>query len=783
MSDAQKRSIDVFAALRAFDTLQVGPVRVEKKRLVAPYTVTRGAESDTFDLIYRYEEAVFQPGDTASENLAAMIAAQVALNYGLFCDRIVFRGPFDQADRRFLREMAANTAREIYVVKFLQENPFITGAAADLPAVKRRNYLRASLEFPDGDGKTGIRWSPESSSGKKIAVSSSGGKDSLLSYGLLEEMGYEIHSIYGNESGRHWFTALNAFRHFEKHVPHTTRVWMNSDRVFAWMLRHLPFVRQDFASIQSDEYPIRLWTVAVFLFGALPLIRARGIGRFVIGDEYDTTARLSWKGITHYNGLFDQSRYFDDILSRYYSRKRWALSQFSILRPLSEFLIEGMLVSRYPNLLEHQVSCHATHIDGERVKPCGSCEKCRRIVGMILANGGDPTRCGYTRDQIQRCLAGLGQKGIHQERAGSEHLMWMLEKKNLLTHPRRPDIKAVEHPEILKLRFDRERSPGASIPREMRAPLYAMFLEHASGAVKRQGRLWAETDPLKDPTLYQPYRFERSKPGMKSSEKSQTPHPHYLLGNMTWPEAGRYFKEVDVALLPVGSIEQHGPHLPLDTDAFDAEYLARAVAERCSDPKPVVLPVISYGVSYHHDDFSGTISISNETLAQLVYEIGMNLAKNGISKLVIINGHGGNDPALNFAAQKINRDAHIFVCVDSGETSDVDINAMIDTPNDVHAGEIETSTSMAVRPELVRTDKLKKFVPKFSSRYLDFSSKRGISWHAFTERISKNGVMGDPTKASAEKGRRMWEQMIAHLVEFIEDLKKLTLDEIFQRRL
>jgi mycofactocin system creatininase family protein len=333
------------------------------------------------------------------------------------------------------------------------------------------------------------------------------------------------------------------------------------------------------------------------------------------------------------------------------------------------------------------------------------------------------------------------------------------------------------------LRFDRERSPMESIPQEMRAPLYTILLQHATGAVRRQGRLWTRIDPLKDPALYQPYRFERSKPGMKSSEKSSKPQPHYILGNMTWPEAGQYFKEVDVALLPVGSIEQHGPHLPLDTDAFDADYLARSVAGRCSDPKPVVLPLISYGVSYHHDDFSGTISIGNETLAQLVYEIGMNIAKNGISKLVIINGHGGNDPALNFAAQKINRDARIFVCVDTGDTSDVDIDSMIDTPNDVHAGEIETSTSMAVRPELVRTDKMKKFVPKFSSRYLDFSSKRGISWHAFTKQISKDGVMGDPTKASAEKGRRMWEQMIGHLVEFVEDLKKLTLDEIFQKRL
>ncbi len=93
---------------------------------------------------------------------------------------------------------------------------------------------------------------------------------------------------------------------------------------------------------------------------------------------------------------------------------------------------------------------------------------------------------------------------------------------------------------------------------------------------------------------------------------------NYLLAELTWPEAKKRFAEVDVALLPVGAIEQHGPHLPLDTDSFDADYFARQVAEHCSDPQPIVLPLIPYGVSYHHDEFSGTISVSNETLSRFV---------------------------------------------------------------------------------------------------------------------------------------------------------------------
>jgi len=195
-----------------------------------------------------------------------------------------------------------------------------------------------------------------------------------------------------------------------------------------------------------------------------------------------------------------------------------------------------------------------------------------------------------------------------------------------------------------------------------------------------------------------------------------------------------------------------------------------------------VLPLIPYGVSYHHDDFPGTISVGNEALSKMVYDVGMSCARHGITKLVIVNGHGGNTPTLQFAAQLINRNANIFTAVDTGETSDVDLAELCETPNDVHAGEIETSTALAVRPDLVRMDRAERFVPDFSNQYLDFSARRSVEWYARTLKISPNGVLGDPTLASAEKGRRMWKIMVANLVELVEELKRLTLDEIYERR-
>jgi creatinine amidohydrolase/Fe(II)-dependent formamide hydrolase-like protein len=784
MMDEPKNALTMDMLL-VFDRLKVGPVKIEPSRLTAPYTLYYNGKEESTDLVYKYDEEVFDPADEVCRNLASMMAAQVALNYTLFCKTITFLDTFDDTDRKFLADMAENTAREIYVKKFLEPNPFLTGSAGRLPVERKKRYGRAVLEFPDSPVRPDrARWQLWSTFRDRHAILSSGGKDSLLTFGLLNEGGSEVHPLFVNESGRHWFTALNAFNHFKRNIPHTARVWTNSDRLFNWMLRRMPFIRPDFASVRSDEYPIRLWTVAIFLFAVLPLLRKRKIGRILIGDEFDTSQRLSFKGITHYNGLYDQSRYFDNALSRYYMRKGWAVNQFSILRQCSEMLIEKILAQRYPELLRHQMSCHAAHKEADRIHPCGRCEKCRRIVGMLKAVDVDPGICGYSPDQIEYCLQSLSEKGVHQESAGAAHLNYLLMEKGLIRIPRGGRKSVRPRPEILKLRFDPERSPPHGIPVDLRTFLFRTLLEHADGALQRVGREWRPFDPFTDPALHRPYTFEMELPRkVKITPRSEgEANISHIWGELTWPEAQERFTEVDIALLPVGSIEQHGPHLPLDTDAFDADYLARRVASACSQPRPLILPLIAYGISYEHNEFKGTINIRNDTLSNLVYDIGMSVARNGINKLVIINGHGGNIPALNYAAQMINRDAGIFVCVDSGETSDVDIYRITETPNDVHAGEIETSTSLAVRPHLVKMELASRSVPQFSSRYLNFTSRRGVLWYAYTKKVSANGVIGDATIATAEKGRKIWQIMIAHLVALVEDLKSMTLDEIHHRQ-
>lgn len=504
-----RRGKDPLSVLEVIDALEVGPVRVEPRRLAMPYRVLQRGRWTSTDMRYTFGEDVFDPDEPESVNLAGMMAVQVALNYGLFCKRMVFKGAFDRHDRAFITRSMDMTSQEIFVIKFLMENPFLLGEAAHLPPVRRKVYTRARVEFADPLPSPITPAAPWGEGTSKHAVLSSGGKDSLLSLGLLEEMGRDVHAIFGTESGRHWYTALNAYRHLRDTRPSTARVWMNSDRVFSWMLRHLPFVRQDFANVRSDEYPVRLWTVAVFIFGALPLLRKRGIGRIVIGDEHDTTYRLRHRGILHYKAVYDQSRYFDEAMTRYYRAKGWGVDQFSIIRPLSEMLIEKVLATRYPGLQEHQVSCHAAHIGpGSRVHPCGACEKCRRVVAMLTADGIDPGRCGYSREQVAACIRSLATQDMHHERVQAEHLAFLLRARGMLPGGAIGSARAREHPEVLKMRYDPERSPLRATPRDLRVPFVRIILEHSGGALKRVGGRWVDFEPIEDPDIERPYLTE-----------------------------------------------------------------------------------------------------------------------------------------------------------------------------------------------------------------------------------------------------------------------------------
>jgi hypothetical protein len=276
--------------------------------------------------------------------------------------------------------------------------------------------------------------------------------------------------------------------------PNTAKPWCNSDRIFNWMLRQMPFIKENFQNIRADIYPIRLWTVAVFLFGVLPIARKRKAGNILIGNEYDSTLKSVHQGITHYNALYDQSKYFDNALTRYYHKKGWNMYQYSLLRSLSELLILKILVKRYPGLQRHQVSCHAAHEHEGRMYPCGKCEKCRRIIGMLKALDEDPHRCGYKEEQIAKGLDALAQKSVKQIGTDAAHLYHLLLAKSLLPVNAHTQRHAKAHPQIMKLRFDQERSNLADLPPHVRPLLLPILQEYASGIVYMDAKKWRPLD-------------------------------------------------------------------------------------------------------------------------------------------------------------------------------------------------------------------------------------------------------------------------------------------------
>jgi len=249
----------------------------------------------------------------------------------------------------------------------------------------------------------------------------------------------------------------------------------------------------------------------------------------------------------------------------------------------------------------------------------------------------------------------------------------------------------------------------------------------------------------------------------------------YYLGELTWPDVKEFLTTHSVAIVPVGSCEQHGPHLPLDTDAYDAFWLSLKAAEKAQCA--LVAPPIYYGVSLHHMDFPGTLTLNPQTLEQIAYEVALSLTKHGFRKILFENGHGGNTPALEAAIQRTKADTNIFAAVDTvGLITDF-IEKFIETPYDAHAGEFETSTSLANREKFVVKERIKEPKIKLPTvKYAKIGLKETgpkVSWGFRTMEISETGVIGNPTKASKKKGKTAWKLAIERIAKLLVELDEM----------
>lgn len=215
---------------------------------------------------------------------------------------------------------------------------------------------------------------------------------------------------------------------------------------------------------------------------------------------------------------------------------------------------------------------------------------------------------------------------------------------------------------------------------------------------------------------------------------------------------------VDTVILPLGSIEQHGPHMPIGTDYFLANAFAEAVGKELN---ALVYPAIPFSNCYEHKSSLGTLGFRPQTLMTMLQDLVLGLHHQGFKKIVVLLGHGGIFSAAP-AIRELNAltdDLQVVCALPDFVTEKED--GVLETPGEIHAGEHETSMMMYLHPEVVRTEKMADAdcIPDYPQPFLNFAPILALS---------HNGVWGRPSLANVEKGKIFFEAQVAETVDYIK---------------
>ncbi len=238
------------------------------------------------------------------------------------------------------------------------------------------------------------------------------------------------------------------------------------------------------------------------------------------------------------------------------------------------------------------------------------------------------------------------------------------------------------------------------------------------------------------------------------------PHitPSRLIGELTFLEIPRALKASSILCLPIGSIEQHGPHLPLNTDVILAEEFTRRIIARWAESLDIwQLPTLTMSLAREHEWASGTMSLSIQGMTAFMRDLGREIARALPARnLAIINGHGGNRGILEALAQDLRADCGLNICVlHPAAWAEVDANLKIP---EIHGGKNETSMMLAIAPHLVRRDRIAQLKnPPGGEAVRKAILDPGVTWPWTTDdkRIADLGVIGSAQEASTEFGNRL----------------------------
>ncbi|MCR5978056.1 creatininase family protein [Gordonia jinghuaiqii] len=253
----------------------------------------------------------------------------------------------------------------------------------------------------------------------------------------------------------------------------------------------------------------------------------------------------------------------------------------------------------------------------------------------------------------------------------------------------------------------------------------------------------------------------------------------FHLAHLTTTDVEAIDKSDAVVVQPIGAVEQHGPHLPLITDAMHAEVITTTAVESLPDDCNVwVLPTLHYGKSTEHLGRSGTIAMSASTLMSVCLDLGESLAASGFRKLVFVNGHGGQPGLLDVVARDIRHQTglEVFPVMPMRFPSPPEVDRSHDD-FDIHGGYGETSIMMAIAPELVRHERAfadgQRAAREFARyKHLTLEGTFPTAW--LTDDISRSGTVGDPTHANADVGKKILASAAGHLAESLLEVRSFS---------
>jgi creatinine amidohydrolase len=244
---------------------------------------------------------------------------------------------------------------------------------------------------------------------------------------------------------------------------------------------------------------------------------------------------------------------------------------------------------------------------------------------------------------------------------------------------------------------------------------------------------------------------------------------------MNAPALGALDRERTVVILPLGSVEQHGRHMAVGTDTLLAYNLVLSAADQLAG-RAVVLPPPWYGVSAHHMRFSGTVTLRLETLLALVDDVAASVVAHGFRRFLIVNGHGGNNGALDVLASTLGRKHYGKARIAGLTYYELARDAIAKLRETVsggmgHACEFETSMLLHLRPDLVVMEHAAVTYPDPGSSYLttDLIGSSAVRTYLDFGDLSESGTFGDPLLATPEKGARFYDAVLGELVRFIEN--------------